>query len=662
MATESVPRASSSTPAFLADTAAPVRDHLSASTDLPAFLGTAGTLSLDERKLLVEQAIVLLEQNYVHLTFKVAMHAINPVQRLRVMREQLKRLDSTTLGPEWKFHASLSAVFHSVQDLHTNYLLPVPFSNKVAYLPFQVEEYADGAGPHHMISRLVQGYPAPAGFGPGAEVTHWSGVPIARAIDNNAARFAGSNEAARHSRGLESLTLRPLRIHLPPDEEWVTVSYMGTDGKQAELREKWLVADNLPPMTGDLDSVSTAAGAMGLDLDADDANRARKLLFAPHVVGMEREGSTPESLEQPAAEGDDLPSPMPGVFKARRVTTPSGVFGHIRIFTFSVDDPRPFVDEFVRLIELLPQNGLIVDVRGNGGGHIFASEFTLQTLTPRPIVPEPAQFAATPLNVRICRQHKGNPTGQFDLEPWQRSMEQATETGSAFSGAFPMTPTDNANAIGQRYCGPVVLITDARCYSATDIFAAGFQDHAIGPVLGVDANTGAGGANVFTHGLLKNLLEAPEPDPESPYKNLPKGANMRVAIRRTMRVGPASGTPLEDLGVVPDERHPLTRDDVLNGNVDLLARAGELLAAAPQRALTVDVTPGPGNDLTVQIEATNIDRADIYVDGRPLTSVDLGGTAISVTVPAASGATVVRVEGFAGGERVASRTGNLAAP
>ena len=74
---------------------------------------------------------------------------------------------------------------------------------------------------------------------------------------------------------------------------------------------------------------------------------------------------------------------MPSVFRARTVTTSHGTFGQIRIFTFSVQDPIGFRDEFVRLISLLPQNGLIVDVRGNGGGHLYASEFTLQTLTPR---------------------------------------------------------------------------------------------------------------------------------------------------------------------------------------------------------------------------------------------------------------------------------------
>jgi hypothetical protein len=47
------------------------------------------------------------------------------------------------------------------------------------------------------------------------------------------------------------------------------------------------------------------------------------------------------------------------------------------MFRFSVQDPVAFVNEFIRLIGLLPQDGLVIDVRDNGGGHIYASEFTL---------------------------------------------------------------------------------------------------------------------------------------------------------------------------------------------------------------------------------------------------------------------------------------------
>ncbi|MDP4503434.1 S41 family peptidase [Nonomuraea turcica] len=625
--------------------------RLADAVELPDFLRTAGTLTLADRRTLVQQALVLIEQNYVHLPLKAAMHAVNPVQRLRLLAQRLGRQSETGMDPEWRFHQELSEIFHSMRDLHTNYLLPVPFSGKIAYLPYQIEEYFEGDDPHYVVTRVVEGFSAP-GFGPGVEVTHWNGVPIERAVALNATRFAGSNAAARHSRGLQSLTLRPLRIHVPPDEDWVVLTYVNGDGISRELREKWRITDNVPPFV-DADELSTAAVAQGLDLGTDEIGRAVTMLYVPTSVTARESLAFADLTTEPAAPGADVPTSMPAVFRARSVVTASGTYGHIRVFTFNVNNPDGFVREFVRLIELLPQNGLIVDVRGNGGGHIFASEFLLQTLTPHPISPEPTQFIATPLNLRICGQHKNNPTGQIDLTPWCRSMEQALETGAVYSGGFTITPADGANAVGQRYHGPVVLITDARCYSATDIFAAGFQDHKIGPVLGVDGNTGAGGANVWTHQLLTTLLELPEPAADTPYRPLAGQANMRVSIRRTLRVHDLAGTPVEDLGVVPDQRHRMTRRDVLQGNADLLERAGQLLAGRPVRRLEAQVAAASG-ELTLRSRL--VDRADVYLDGRPRLSVDLAQESVTFPVPGIGAAQVVRVEGYKEGELVAART------
>jgi len=77
-----------------------------------------------QRKLLVDQALLILEQNYVHLPLKAAMHAVNPLQRLRVMRARMERQTAETMEAEWIFHRQMSSIFHSVRDLHTNYLLP----------------------------------------------------------------------------------------------------------------------------------------------------------------------------------------------------------------------------------------------------------------------------------------------------------------------------------------------------------------------------------------------------------------------------------------------------------------------------------------------------------------------------------------------------------
>lgn len=623
------------------------------SVPLSEFLKTAGTLTLDERLVLVGQALVLLEQNYVHLPLKSAMHGVNPVQRLRLLRARLLRQTDATMDPERSFHLELSGIFHSLRDLHTNYLLPAPFNGQIAYLPFQVERCVDAGRPVHLVSRVAPGHDVPP-FGVGVEITHWNGMPIERAVAVNADRYAGSNMAARLARGIDSLTVRPLRMHLPPDEEWVTVSYVDAGGVHRELREQWQVSANAPAMADD-DVVTSAAASMGLDLLADENARARALLFAPVAVERQYTDAVAVLETEPVEPGVEVTSTMPLVFRARSVPTASGTFGHLRIFTFHVPEPRPFVDEFVRLLGLLPQEGLILDVRGNGGGNIVASESTLQTLTPRRITPEPVQFLCTPLNLEICRRHMTDPVTKVPLAPWFPSMDQAVETGSIYSSSFPLTPEDQANEIGQRYFGPVVLVTDARCYSATDIFAAGFQDHAVGTVLGVDDNTGAGGANVWPHSLLRRLRNSP-PDPETPYTVLPKQADMRVSIRRTLRVGALAGTPVEDLGVRPDARHELTRRDVLEGNLDLLDAAGALLAGRPVRRLGFTAALSGDGTLTLQLGLQGVDRVDVEVDGRPRGSYDVQDGACTVAVPGVAGARSVRVEGFFDGTLVAARS------
>jgi hypothetical protein len=628
-----------------------VRADLEGALAVPDFLAGAGTLTLAERRLIVDQALLLLEGNYVHLPLKVAMHAVHPVQRLRLLRTRLNRQTSATMGPEWLFHREMASIFMSVRDLHTNYLLPRPFAGKVAYLPFVLEKATESDGDHYLVTSIVQGFTAP-GFGLGVEVTHWNGVPINTAVEINGLRLAGSNRPASLARGLDSLTIRPLVMQLPPEEDWIDVTYLASDGATRETRVAWEVAANLPPMA-DLDAVSEPAIAAAVDLDADERGRARKLLYHPEVVRLESEQASDGQLAAPQAAGAaDLPTTMPSVFRARTVSTAHGTFGQIRIFTFSVQDPVAFRDEFARLIGQLPQNGLIVDVRGNGGGHLYASEFTLQTLTPRPITPEPVQFIATPLNLALCRRHADGAAG-IDLGPWFPSLDQAIEIGATFSAAHPITPPDGANEVGQTYHGPVVLITDARCYSATDFFAAGWADHQIGPILGVDDQTGAGGANVWTHELLMQLLPGRSGEP-SPYVRLPKGTNMRVAIRRGLRVGALSGTPVEDLGVAPTERHSMTRADILNGNVDLLNRAGKILSALPVRRLEV-TTQFTRAGLSVELTTAGLDRVDVYVGGRPVASRDVTDGQVQLTELRGGVGVPVLAEGFSNGELVASR-------
>ena len=572
------------TASFLVDTG-PAGEQLRATTvGLPSVLASSGQLTLDERKLIVDQAIVLLTETYVHLPFKRAMHAIDPVQRLRLLRQRLDEMTPDAMPPEIEFHAEVTSTLNSLRDLHTGYRLPRPFGTKVAWLPFLVEEVWDRGEPSYLVTKWVlDAWPDPRMSG--ALVTHWNGTPIEVAVRRNAERTAGSNLDARHARGVGSLTVRPLATGLPPDEEWVDLRWVDDTGEVHVHHQEWLVFEP-GDAVGPADLLAESS-AVGVDRHTDEIQHARLALFAPKVAEAARQAAG-DVLETPMRDATaSLESFMPWVFRAmevRRSDTPDGgpAYGYIRIFTFNVPNATAFVDEFARLADLLPDEGLIIDVRGNGGGLIYAAEQLLQLLTPKPIEPQQAQFVNTPLNLRICRKHRRSTrvTGLV-LEPWIESIEQATRSAATFSRGFPITSPVDANGRGQHYHGPVVLVTDALSYSATDMFAAGFQDHGVGPVIGVGGATGAGGANVWSHGLLCALMQPDEVDDgPSPFAVLPHGADLRVAVRRTTRVGPQAGNVLEDLGVTPEVSYRMTRNDVLGHNQDLIDTAIDQLARA----------------------------------------------------------------------------------
>lgn len=565
-------------------------------------------LSLKERRQLVRQARHLLEDLYVHLPLKRAAHAVDPLQRLRLLEMSLEPSGDSAVVPAGlsgiAFHRELVEIFTELRDLHTVYVLPSPYRDLTAVLPFLVEQCFTTKNkkpvPQFIVSKVAASLQHPT-FKQGVEVLYWNGVPIETAIRNNGESQGGSNLAARFARGLATLTIRPLMRSVPPDEQWVVVGYRDDKGDTLELRLPWELRSPPTHLVTSTDSASGTAGAtrrargrgtarntsrrladaaiaqraaIGVDIQLDAVNGIKRDVYARRATEASQRIRARELNR--AKVGDNLATSYPGVLRARSIPTKSGTFGYLRIFSFSVHDADDFVREVVRLIARLPKTGLIIDVRNNGGGLITTAEQLLQLFTARAIEPSRVQFIASPTTRRLAERHSPSPDfAGFSLAPWLDSIRQATVTGEAHSTAHPLTPVDHANSIGQKYKGPVTLIADALCYSATDMFVAGFQDHDIGPIIAVDENIGAGGANVWDYAFLQELL----PDT---FPALPANCDLRVAIRRTLRVGKNAGVPLEDLGIslANEARYYMTPDDVLGDNADLMEFAGRQLKKA----------------------------------------------------------------------------------
>src|SRR5262249_34847641 len=172
------------------------------------------------------------------------------------------------------------------------------YGKKLAFLPFRIEEFYEPGGVAKpdvkQTRKYVVSWVSPvnkvASLKEGVTVTHWNGSPIELAVARTRGRRAGRRAHARRAQGVEALTLRWLGMSLPPDEDWVNLTY--TDGtKTFDERFDWEVIDrgDQPALLAGLSAASGLAAAIGLDLKRFVLDRARKRVLSPAIVAVERE-------------------------------------------------------------------------------------------------------------------------------------------------------------------------------------------------------------------------------------------------------------------------------------------------------------------------------------------------------------------------------------
>jgi len=552
-----------------------------------------GALGKAERRRLIDGIERVLEGVYTHLPLKRARYGFDPVQRLRILRSQIEELSDDA------FHIELADVITRLRDAHTLYTGPASLESKVAALPFLVEMIGSVSAPTYVVTKA--GHGLDTSFTPGVVLEYWNGVPIDRAVLRHADEEFGGRPDSQRAWSVQSLTLRSLQYGPPPDEHWVIVGYRTEGGQSKEVKLPWQIVDpsEIDPL---LSGGPTGARAKALRRTravhpaAEAIRRAKMLLFAPHALTGKR---------APA------PKPMPAVrrtgsrrtLKAMSIDAPGGPFGYLRIFGFD-EEPGPFIDELIRLIPLLPDRGLVIDIRGNPGGYIWAAELALQLFTPNRI--EPTRFSA--LATPFMRQIASIGDVAEDLAPWKRSLEAAVRNGELYAQTIPISDPEACNALGQMYGGPVVLVADSTTYSSGDLFSAGFVDNRMGPFICVGSATGAGGANVWSYGELKKAL-AGSPAALPP---LPEGIDLSFAFRRATRARANEGLPIEDVGI-SGTSYEMTRNDLLNGNPDLIATCIKALKELPWSRMTATVDTAAR---TIEVKTTGLDLLDVKFDGR----------------------------------------------
>jgi Peptidase family S41 len=607
----------------------------------------AGAFSAQERLDLIDAVERIIEGVYAHLPLKRARYCVDPIQRLRILRAQAGDFDDDG------FHFALADILTRLRDAHTRYSGPGSLGGKVAVLPFLIEMIGATGAARYVVTRVGEGLPEE--FKPGVLLEYWNGVPIDRAVQRYSDNEVGGRPDSQRAWAVQTMTFRSLQFCPPPDEEWVIAGFRSAGsggaavGALREVRIPWRVIDAgttdpfAPDSGGRVDRNLTARGAvrrqMAVNPAAAAVRRAKMMLFAPGALKGKQ--ASVGAAKKNGAAGGIIPTRLTAVLKAMSIDAPGGPFGYLRIYGFD-SAPAPFLAELMRLVALLPDRGLIIDIRGNPGGYILASEFALQLFTPRHISPTRFSLLATP----FTRDLANSAPLRREMKPWLPSLAAALRNGELYSQPVPISDPMRCNAIGQRYGGPVVLVGDATTYSAGDLFAAGFVDNGIGPFICVGQATGAGGANVWDYASLRKTLAA------TPMRlpALPDDVELTFSFRRATRAGAAEGLPIEDAGI-EGAPYAMTRDDLLAGNRDLIAHCIGLLKKAPFSRLDATLDK-PARKLVVASE--KLDRIDVFFDGRADASIDTAARATThIDLP--RGTASVELRGFAAGNIVQRR-------
>jgi C-terminal processing protease CtpA/Prc len=483
--------------------------------------------TLQEKKLVLDQAKLIVNQVYVHRDLKIKTFGkiADPAPRFAEIEKNLESM------PTADFHTKLSDLFNAFRDRHTLYNFPKPFACYESILPILVREVTDKTGKRVIAINEVLSNPEmdkllkkPMKIERGDVIISYNGLPVEQEILNSYATSNGANNSAARHLSIAGLRYREHDLELLPRTNTVKLVLKNSQGKTYSEELPWITKKDWSCLAG---SPVAIAHATKLEDEVD-------------------------------------------VFFWKILKNEHGSFGYIEIPTFDTELPDYWVERFKIIVrdELKDTDGLILDIRFNGGGNSSLAEKMIQLFTPKYIKPQLETLKATAPNLHFLQA--SNPKDPFTL-----ATIEAQKNGQMFTKPLPMNNEAQMNAIGQFYFKPIAVFTDGYCYSSCDMLSAHMQDFGAATIFGERESTGGGGGNVFTLSSFMGYMNGNH----GPFKELPYGQNFYFAFRQTTRSGKNAGKLIENVGVKADIINFPTMEDLMNFDIPQILKMSKHLAA-----------------------------------------------------------------------------------
>lgn len=487
-------------------------------------------LSAEEKSTVLDQVEIVLNDLFVHklLKFETFGSATLSAPVIAYLRSQVSSITDAD------FQAALLKLFAEQRDLHTQYTMPTPFSCYRTFLPFTLGLYKDTEGHDQIGVASVMNQIEVLNLAPEAQKISVGDTLLTYDGDlalNAAKRFElqgmGANPAAALRRAVQNMYFWSQRNTLPLAKNKISLSFKNRIGEVYSLEIPYLNRLNQQCYSG--------------------ANRKRTISPKNFMLGQDDQLIEIQKLFRQASRKRAkalLPTDEP-ILSYKIFDNEYGKYGLLKLESF-VPEAKGTEGTLNIIKSLLSQemkstDGLIIDLRDNGGGWIDMAESMIQMFSPERTQPLGFRLLNSPTN-----QFLGKNKFQFLNSRFQRVLERAELLNASYTEAIPLNSEKGINQKGQFYYKPVAILTNSACYSSCDVATALFMDSTQAIVYTEDGTTGGGGANNVQHAAildgLKNISG-------HAFKPLPKGTEIGFAWRQMLRSGRGLGALIENTGV-----------------------------------------------------------------------------------------------------------------
>ena len=559
---------------------------------------------------------------------------VNRLQKIKDFNyDALKEANKLNIGMSSEnLLKSTMAIFTNIRDLHTGFIYPMPARCVIGGFPLSVNLAYDQKGNNEklIVSNKLTKSPnfdlqedninyneiQPKDeiisiTNLGLEGVTNSELSSKEAIIELGKVSRGANEDAFKTRAAQKFFSRSGAYMKTPEGRFSIKIKRSTDGKIVTYSFPWLTYKSTSSMCTE-NASQFLANSDYSGINPQRSNNA--ILLNNNLYNMKLNKT---NMEESIKDFYSTSSNTNSNIQANIIERNDRNFAVVRINSFIPNgnfdmsdylEARKKIDEEVNgLRKFINENkdnidGVILDVRGNGGGYgsfpqLIANMFTtkfVKNMDVSPLVSETNRD--TFYNLEMSRYYARKGTidelkspilgtvyemdkfinGKFSKVKVNK-RELLLAPADRFDGdendALPASYTkENTEILKPIFTEkPIAVLTNSNCFSACDMFTSLFKDYKIARIFGETRHTGGGGANVIEWKDFLNPVVIDDKGTKSSIipngKPLPKGSEIRFAWNKLKRENTSKYEQyIEGIGVIADYIYKPTSEDIVNND------------------------------------------------------------------------------------------------